>query len=203
MGTRGTYGFRINGKDKLAYNHWDSYQEGLGNTMLEFLRSMSGDDLRVAAKGLQLIDEDKPPTAAQIKQCKKAGTVNLGVSEGKETDWYCLLREAQGDLSALLKVGFMADSGKFIEDGLFCEWSYIINLDTNRLEVYKGGSKIRPVSRYTGTPDHHGYWGATLVDAIPLDQLPETFTEGYDVYDEKLGEGVVSPVCGVPEGYVG
>ena len=30
MGTRGAYGFRINDKDKVTYNHFDSYPDGFG-----------------------------------------------------------------------------------------------------------------------------------------------------------------------------
>ena len=37
MATRGIYGFHINGTDKLAYNHSDSYPRVLGVTILNQL----------------------------------------------------------------------------------------------------------------------------------------------------------------------
>ena len=37
MGTRGLWGFRKDGKDKLTYNHFDSYPDCLGHTIVEFL----------------------------------------------------------------------------------------------------------------------------------------------------------------------
>ena len=39
MGTRGLYGFRKNGVDKVTYNHYDSYPEYLGRNILEFIRN--------------------------------------------------------------------------------------------------------------------------------------------------------------------
>jgi len=37
MGTRGSFGFRIKTKDKLAYNHFDSYPDGLGASVCDFM----------------------------------------------------------------------------------------------------------------------------------------------------------------------
>lgn len=41
MGTRGIYGFRFSGTDKLTYSHFDSYPEGLGSEVVEFIRDSS------------------------------------------------------------------------------------------------------------------------------------------------------------------
>ena len=41
MGTRGILGFRKNGLDKLAYNHFDSYPEELGANVVKFCRATS------------------------------------------------------------------------------------------------------------------------------------------------------------------
>ena len=41
MSTRGCYGFRKNGIDKLTYNHCDSYPDCLGKTMMEFCKKTS------------------------------------------------------------------------------------------------------------------------------------------------------------------
>jgi hypothetical protein len=38
MGTRGLFGFRCDGTDKLAYNHLDSYPDCLGEKMLTCIR---------------------------------------------------------------------------------------------------------------------------------------------------------------------
>ena len=57
-------------------------------------------------------------------------------------DWYCLLRHAQGDLNVYKNgLRYMIDNHDFIKDSLFCEYAYIINLDTKRLEFYVGFQK--------------------------------------------------------------
>lgn len=38
MGTRGFVGFVIDGQEKIGYNHFDSYPDGLGVDVLSWLR---------------------------------------------------------------------------------------------------------------------------------------------------------------------
>lgn len=57
-------------------------------------------------------------------------------------DWYCLLRNTQGDLRHYHKgIEHMIDSQEFLADSLFCEWAYIMNLDDQQFEVYRGFNK--------------------------------------------------------------
>lgn len=148
MGTRGIYGFRKNESDKLTYNHYDSYPEGLGRNVVEFINGHSIEDLNKIYDNIILVDEDSIPTQEQIEECKQ--WENLSVSKQDEQDWYCLLRDAQGDLSSYDRgLKYMIDNHDFIFDSLFCEYGYIINLDTNRLEIYVGFQKIQDeTSRY-------------------------------------------------------
>ena len=44
MGTRGLMGVRVDGVDKLTYNHWDSYPSGLGQDILEYLQTANMDE---------------------------------------------------------------------------------------------------------------------------------------------------------------
>lgn len=43
MGTRGTWGFVADGDEKLTYNHFDSYPDGLGVDVLDALREKIAD----------------------------------------------------------------------------------------------------------------------------------------------------------------
>ena len=45
MATRGLYGLRKNGQDKLTYNHFDSYPDCLGRKILKLCCDSSVDDL--------------------------------------------------------------------------------------------------------------------------------------------------------------
>lgn len=94
------------------------------------------------------------------------------VGSRSPTDWYCLLRETQGDLSAYDEVDHMIDSSEFLLDSLFCEWAYIINVDVGVLEVYKGFNRRAGGSgRYAGTTKDNRYWGVALVASVPLTDL--------------------------------
>ena len=140
MGTRGCYGFRKNGVDKLTYNHWDSYPDCLGYDVAEFCKNTSIAEMNEIFDKIVLVDEMGKPTKKQIDECIKF--YNEGVSTGSVEDWYCLLREAQGDLNAYKSgLKYMIDSSDFIQDSLFCEYAYIINLDTNCLEFWVGFQK--------------------------------------------------------------
>lgn len=189
MGTRGAYGFRLNGKDKITYNHFDSYPDCLGNTMIDFIAETTDNELRVIAKRLVLVNEDDCPGRDNIAYYSMQGTLNLGVSSQRATDWYCLLREAQGEPHFWKSgVNHMIDSHNFVYDSLFCEWAYIINLDEDTLEVYKGFNK-RPggKGRYALPEDgpewigENGYFGVTLLDEIPLDDIRDAKAAGVDL----------------------
>lgn len=198
MGTRGAVGFILDGKEKITYNHFDSYPSGLGNEVLDFLHSIpfnSFSDFKKFKKQveeLELIDERNTPTEEQKQKCRDAGTIDLGVGRQSEDDWYCLLRKAQGDLGQLTEIGLMIDNSNFLKDSLFCEWAYIINLDTNKLEVYQGFNKTpNGAGRYASQfikYDHRDeieYYGVTLITEIGFFDLPKKFEIDYDDETEK------------------
>jgi hypothetical protein len=190
MGTRGAFGFRINGVDKVTYNHFDSYPTGLGAVMIQACIDHTLDELKAAAEKLTLVTEDKKPTKKQIEVCKAAGLLDLNVGNQTEQDWYDLLRGAQGDIEAFIdgRTPFMIDSHAFLTDSLFCEWAYIINCDEKTLEVYDGCNK-NPAApgRYANIkPDDNGYVGVKLLRSIPLAQLRHK--KGEEGYVEWLTE---------------
>lgn len=183
MGTRGAIGFRINGQDKITYNHFDSYPDALGENVLKFIGSTLFADQRAKLKpmveGLRMVNEDDPPTAADAGACAKFTDTTVG--NQSVTDWYCLLRGAQGELAAYLEAGVMPDSAGFLKDSLFCEYAYIINLDGDLFEFYMGFNKDpKAKGRYAaerGTdPDGQPseYFGVALVKAWPLDKVRGT-----------------------------
>lgn len=182
MGTRGVFGVHYDQRDKLAYNHFDSYPEGLGDELTAQLRAeidtrglpraLSG--WRRRASAMRLVTERSTPTEEDIALCVAAGTVDLGVGDQCTNDWYCLLRGAQGDLLKLLEVGIMLDSSNFINDSLFCEWGYVLNLDAEVLEVYEGGQHAPHTNgRYSQNSPDGGYYPCALVLEVPLANLPD------------------------------
>jgi hypothetical protein len=143
MGTRGLWGFVLDGEEKLTYNHFDSYPDGLGNTLIAYCRSvfeLDGGEAELCkeVRKLKLVNEDAKPTKAQQRKLAAAGFHDPNVSTGSTEEWYSLLRNTQGDPRATLRSGFMIDKRDFALDSTFCEWAYVIDLDTGAFEVYQG-----------------------------------------------------------------
>src|SRR5208337_4359655 len=125
MGTRGAIGFRLDGQDKVTYNHFDSYPSGVGAELLAELCGIKNwEAVKTAVRNISFIDQDVEPTEAQIELC--AEFTDLGVGDQSTSDWYCLLRNAQGSLAPYLtgKLPFMSDNHTFLLDSLFCEYAY-------------------------------------------------------------------------------
>ena len=179
MGTRGLYGFRKNGVDKTTYNHFDSYPDGLGADVINFIKKHSIDELEKFYNRIQMVQEDATPTKEEIKTCVDAGLCDLSVSKQSTNDWYCLLRNIQGSLDALYNspVAYMIDNSDFIKDSLFCEYAYIINLDENVLEYYEGFQARPDKDNRYGHQKTDGYYPCKLTSTIPLDYIMETETD--------------------------
>ena len=176
MSTRGAFGYILGGTEKVAYNHCDSDPQELGMRMLEYLAAYSIEEIRRVAEGIVLVGEDGRPTPDQASECEGAGTVNTSVGRRSKRDWYCLLREAQGDLGIYhrSKLKYMLDFREFLHDSLSCEWAYIINLDSGMFEVYRGfnGNPLAAgrYAKYT-VDSKKRYYGVALAGEYPIDGL--------------------------------
>lgn len=146
MGTRGFLGILKNKEMKGMYNHFDSYPTGLGECIVRDINRIDIDKridvLNDTYDYIQLVEYDDKPTKEQQEECQKAGVIDLTVSEQSLDDWYCLLRKTQMNFNIYInkKVPYMLADNDFINDEVYCEWAYVINLDNNKLEVYRYGN---------------------------------------------------------------
>jgi len=140
MSTRGILGFLADGKLTVTYNHSDSYPAGLGSNVAEFVAGLATAKAIAKAKkqatSLRVVKEGDKPTEQEKKDLAKFA--DLGVSSGTLDEWYCLLRKSQGDIPAMFEAGVMIDGLAFAASSLFCEWGYVVNFDTKKVEVYRG-----------------------------------------------------------------
>lgn len=175
MGTRGAYGFRIGDIDKVTYTPGESLPSEVGLSVVDFVCAISKDELHRIAQGIKLVSEGSAPTLDQIAEC----IGHPGVSLSQIPDWYALLRGPHGDLTAYKKgLRYMVDNSAFLRDSVFCEWAYILDVDADTLEVYRGFQKHLGSGRYNHThPEHRRHDGTTytneftgvaLLQAIPL-----------------------------------
>lgn len=180
MSTRGLYGFRKGGIDKTTYNHSDSYPEWLGEQISKFCTAVTPEQMSDFFDRIIMVDEDASPTKEQQDYCIAAGWYNPYVGEKSPAHWYNLLREIQGNMAELDKAVrsdkdfYMIDSSEFIKDSLFCEYAYIVNLDTGMLEFWEGfQTDPQQGNRYGEDPvdcEHYPqpYYPCRLALEIPL-----------------------------------
>lgn len=177
MGTRGLIGIRVGGQFHGTYNHFDSYPEGLGEEVADFAANLNPaalETFRGRAQALTWVDAKSTPTPEQIDRYKKFADED--VSSKKLTEWYVLLRAAQGvDTLKGIADGSLAhliDNSEFVKDSVFCEYAYILDLDRAVLEFYKGFQR----EPQTGNPfgvekDKHGYFPVAKVGEKPFADL--------------------------------
>jgi hypothetical protein len=184
MGTRGFISFAVDGEVKTAYNHWDSYPDGLGLTVLHWLRNITEQGTitgaREAAAALRVVSPDSKPAPEDIERLSRyswnaaqhGGTQDL--RDGQQ--WYDLLHETQGNPDRILEAGVVEDASEFPADSLFAEWGYVIDFDNDgRLEVYEGFQKAaHSKGRFAGLASaNDGYYPVALVASWPLAELPD------------------------------
>lgn len=174
MGTRGFVGFVVDGTEKIAYNHSDSYPGGLGLDVLGWLQKAHlGGAHRLAAE-LRVVDPDSKPTAEDIEKLRPYANLNVGTQQAD--DWYVLLHGTQGNPAAMLDAGVIEDAKNFPADSLFAEWGYVVDFDAKVFEVYRGFQHAQhAMGRFAnqrGEGQADGYWPVALVGSWALDALP-------------------------------
>lgn len=184
MGTRGVTGFVIDGVEKIGYQQYDSYPDGVGEQVLQFLRALSPaevDAMKDAARELRLVTPKVGPTPEQQEALSRFWDPR--VSSGERNEWYSLLRDTQGRPDLILEAGFVEDHASFVSDSVFCEWGYIIDLDAEVLEIYKGFQDApHTLGRFADRvveEEHRSnqYYPIALVASYPLSDLPESFLQ--------------------------
>jgi len=179
MSTRGFIGFVIDGTEKIAYNHYDSYPSALGLNVLHWLHvepQAEPDIIREQARALRVVAVDSEPTDEDIERLQPFYNPHVGGHSDRPT-WYQLLRETQGNPGLMLKAGVIEDAGRFPFDSLFAEWGYVVDFDSGVFEVYRGFQEIpHEQGRFAGREDDevwkNGYYAVALIASWPLTELP-------------------------------
>lgn len=134
MGIWGLWGFTKNGERKWTYNQFDSYPESLGIKVFRFCKKTSIEELNKIFNKIILVKyEDKIEQEWQIKYEKYYADVDLYSKE----NWYSLIRKTQGkpELYNQDLIHMLDGKDYFGTTGIY--YAYIIDLDNNKLKVYK------------------------------------------------------------------
>lgn len=184
MGTRGAMGVKINDTYKVMYNHFDSYPDGLGTEMVNFCIKMNAENgwekFAKMMKKVKLVGEGSKPSESIQQKYMKNGFYDKNVSGQSPTDWYCLLRNLQ--MAKIFEAIYngdckhMIDGLDFLKDSLFCEYAYIINLDTKSLDFYRGfnekpDEKSNLPFKQETSDRQDKYYPVRYLGSIPLSEL--------------------------------
>lgn len=186
MGTRNLTMVIKDQETKVAqYGQWDGYPEGQGLTILSFLRKPSNiEKLKEVLPKIRFENEkDIEDKYEYFKSIGiKDGWVNLEQSEQINKQYPFNNRDHGAEiLSKLLEQSeqseiVLVNSEEFATDSLFCEWAYVVDLDKNTLEVYKGinQSIITKDDRFFSLNDKESeYRPIRIVQSFSLDKLPD------------------------------
>lgn len=168
MATNGVFGFNKNGVVKATYNHSDSYPQCLGNAILKYAADHTVEQLNVICDSIQMIDTTIEPTPYEVDIWMPFTDLHVGSHSTK--DWYCLTRNAQGNLAAYEKTKQMPAGGEIFMKERYCSYAYVINLDDNTLDFYTGAWAWARSSADT-------FKGVGKSKVFPLDNLPESLPE--------------------------
>lgn len=155
MSVRGAWGLRYKGQDKIKFNYWDSYPDRLGKDILEFLVKHKDNlgELETFFKKIELLTKGSEKAKKYYKKFGDNTTQDIKDLYVKEYPQ-------------------MVDDKDFLQDSLYCEYGYIINLDTRKLELYIGFQKDKPPeNRYSIKKRRNEYWNCKLVGELEFNNV--------------------------------
>lgn len=183
MGTRNLTLVQLNNEYRVAqYGQWDGYPSYTGINILKFLRTMDKNKFIEKLKNTKFI----------TKQDYHNYWMELGIDIEKEKLVDISTSNKFDELHPTLSrdmgfnvLNFINESDDivnlwndytFAKNSLFCEWAYLINLDENTLEVYKGFNKTKLTKEdrfyFDGYVSDSEYYPIKLVKTYSLDELP-------------------------------
>jgi hypothetical protein len=208
MGTRNLTMVVYKNQTKVAqYGQWDGYLAGQGVTILEFLKKINNKNIVSRWEDSQTDNNIRLLTYYDIEKFKqKIAMLKWLTSEQADdieryanihNDWQkkypYLSRDTGGKLLEMIyesnDILGLTNSESFAGDSLFCEWGYVVDLDKNVFEVYKGFNKekLTEKDRFYGLFSNNSYHPIKIAKSYSLFDLPtnENFLNNFNVgYDE-------------------
>lgn len=171
MSTRGLWGIkniegRSDGKTEFGVFHrFDSYPTYLGAKLIKSLMVYGFDSFKKFAKGVKIVKESDFDCLKTLKSMV-VNSIYLNQQSLFES-FAALYIGERGDLVVF-------DGFDFIYDSLWCEWAYMINLETQCLEIYRGfNTDPNEAGPYASkkAEDSSKYYGCRLLYEIPVERI--------------------------------
>ncbi len=198
MGTRGLTAVYFDGAYRIAqYGQWDHYPGGQGRTVLAFCRKLRDpaylSQFATALAACRFVTKDEIRAAyARVGVDPACSYLTMEQARAFERELPFINRDHGAEVLELVARGtyplLLQDSITFAADSLFCEWAYVVDLEANTLEVFKGFNTEHPLAEsdrfawlnpiasgenfaYRATPYHPVRLAAKWsLDALPTEQ---------------------------------
>lgn len=170
MGTRNLTVVVFGGVTRVAqYGQWDGYPSGQGATVLDFVRN------KMNAKFFSNLLKTKFIIDKLVGTRYDTNPYKFESDHPQLTRNICakVLEHVQMSTSNTIE---LANGITFAADSLFCEWAYVLDLDKNVLEVYRGFQEksLNGVGRFAYLEDtKQKYKPIRLLKSYDLDRLPQ------------------------------
>lgn len=147
MGTRNLTAVIKNGAPVIAqYGQWDGYPEGQGTTVYEFVKHAGVARLEANLDKAYWADEDELK-AIYSKYQSEEGWMTMEQGQAFGEAYPTLSRDTCAEILSVVanatKRVPLVNEMAFLQDTLFCEWAYVLDLDTRTLKVYAGSDEPR------------------------------------------------------------
>ena len=173
MQTRGVLGFRASNIDKMTYVNDNAIPYRLGESVVKWIRSVESWK-EVKKKVLVMKKVDNLDFSASQDMEKIETCLRLDIDLPDQPTWYNILRTTQGDPARILLARFYMSYKNFFLSSRHCAYGYIINLDTEKFEVYQGGiRKKHDLGRYSLKK----FFVPALIGKFDLGSIPENWRE--------------------------
>lgn len=181
MGTRNLTAVFMDGEYRVAqYGQWDGYPEGQGEICLHFLRDkMNEKKFREQLNNVHFGNEEELDKLFSEFGADASGSISMENYARFKEAYPELHRDTASEILQMIQDGnvrVLKNDLDFASDGLFCEWAYVIDLDTRRFEVYTGFHKepLTEKDRFYFLKDKeaNGYSGVHMVFSWSIDDLP-------------------------------
>lgn len=192
MGTRHLTIAVVDGEHKVAqYGQWDGYPDGAGTTILAALKRAHAedfDDFREKVRSTCFISNEEVERRWKEAGADDSGMVSMSVSDTMKSKYPQLQRDmGYAIIDHLIDSApgqELTDNITFVADSLFCEFAYVIDLDSNTFEVYRGFNQSpldaseRFASHFSAEGQEHRnpndlYHPVRLWQSFDLNNLPE------------------------------
>lgn len=181
MGTRNLTAVFMDGEYRVAqYGQWDGYPEGQGLICLKFLRDkMNEKRFREQLNNVHFGNKEELDKLFSEFGADISGSISIENYDRFKKAYPELHRDTASEILQMIQDGnvrVLKNDLDFAADGLFCEWAYVIDLDTRRFEVYTGFHK-EPLTEkdrfyFLKDKEENGYSGVHMVFSWSIDDLP-------------------------------